>query len=454
MQKQQENRMGTMPMGKLIFKISIPLMTSMMFQALYNIVDSIFVAKLSQDAMNAISLAFPFQSLLIAFSTGTGVGMNALLSRSLGAKNQDSVDKAANTGIFLFLCSAVLFGILGFTLAGPFYRFQTTNASIISYGEKYLTICIGCSIALFSQMCFERLLQSTGRTDLAMISQISGAVCNMILDPIMIFGLFGFPRLEVLGAAIATVCGQTVATIIGLTLNIRKNHEVNLNFKKIRFDGKTVNEIYRIGFPSIIMQCVGSVMNFFLNNILISFTEAATAVFGAYYKIQSFIFMPIFGLNNGMVPIIAYNYGAKKPDRVRYAAKLCIITAIIIMSVGTILFETIPGVLLALFSPSEEMLSVGRVAFRIIGIHFPVAGFCIVAGSVCQALGKPMYTLITSFCRQLLVLLPSAWLLSLTGNLSLIWWAFPIAEIASAVLSTIFFRTTMKNRANISDYKI
>lgn len=432
-----------MPVGRLILRMSAPMMASMLFQALYNIVDSVFVAMLSQDAMNAVSLAFPFQTLAIAIAVGTGVGMGALLSRSLGKKDYDAVDQTAGTGIFLFLCSMVLFSLLGIFTAKPFYRFQTANQAIIDYGGDYLTVCIGFCFPLFAQIGGERLLQSTGRTDLAMIPQICGAVFNMAFDPILIFGLFGFPRLEVLGAAIATVTGQTLATVVAVVLNLKKNREIRFSFKMIRFRRDIAAEIYRIGLPSIIMQAIGSFMNFFLNNILISFTEAATAVFGAYYKIQSIIFMPVFGLNNAMVPIISYNYGARLHERVRRTIRTCIFIAVGIMSVGTLLFELVPGILLGLFSPSQEMLSVGTKAFRIIGTHFPVAGFCIVAGSVCQALGKPIYSLITSICRQLIVLLPAAYLLSLTGNVNAVWWAFPIAEVMSAIMSTVFIRKTL-----------
>lgn len=446
----KENKMGVMPEGKLLFTMAAPMMASMLFQAFYNIVDSVVVAMVSQDALNAVSLAFPVQMLAIALSTGTGVGVNALLSRYLGEKRKDKADQVANTGIFLFFCAAVFFSLLGLTLPETYYRLQTGNEMIIRYGKDYLSVCMGICYLLFGQMCFERLLQSTGRTDLAMIPQITGALINMILDPIMTLGLFGCPRMEVKGAAIATLFGQGAACIIGLVLNIRKNKEITIDVKKIRPVKVYITEIYRVGLPSILMQAIGSVMNFFMNRILISFTEAATAAFGAYYKIQSFIFMPIFGLNNAFVPIAAYNYGARKIGRVKKTLKLTVLTAIAIMTLGTVLFETIPGTLIGLFSPSEEMLSVGTDAFRIIGIHFPIAGFCIVAGSACQALGKPTYSLITSIFRQLLALLPAAYLLSLTGKLTMVWWAFPIAEIVSFVFSAIFLKNTLKS-ISISD---
>ncbi len=319
----RENKMGTMPIGKLLANMAGPVMISMLFQALYNIVDSVFVARLSQDAMNAVSLAFPLQTLCIAFAVGTGVGMNALLARSLGEKNMQAVDRAAGTGLFLTLCTAAVFAVLGFSLATPFFRFQTENAQIIAYGSDYVMICIGGSLGLFLQIYGERLLQSTGRTDLSMISQIAGAVCNIVLDPILIFGLLGFPRMEVAGAAVATIVGQFVGAGLGLFLNLKKNPEVQIHLKDIRPHRATVADIYAIGIPSIIMQSIGSVMMFGMNKILISFTEAATAVFGAYFKLQSFIFMPCFGLNNAMVPIVSYNYGAQKFDRVRKTAAQC-----------------------------------------------------------------------------------------------------------------------------------
>ena len=442
--QENENKMGVMPVGKLLFSMSAPMVASMLFQAFYNIVDSVIVAMISQDALNAVSLAFPMQMLCIAFSTGTGVGMSALLSRSLGAGQKKNADRAANTGIFLFLMMALVFLLLGLLAPEAYFRFQTGNETIIRYGRDYLSVCLCLSAALFMQMCFERLLQSTGRTDLAMIPQITGAVINMILDPVMVLGLFGFPRLEVKGAAVATVIGQTIAAVIGLILNLKKNREITLVPKLIRPHKRTILEIYEIGLPSIVMQAIGSVMNFGMNKILIGFTEAATAVFGAYYKIQSFIFMPIFGINNAYVPIISYNFGAKRPDRVRAAMKLTVTVSILIMTAGTLCFELFPSALLGLFSPGEEMLRVGVPAFRIIGIHFPVAGFCIIAGSTCQALGKPVYSLMTSIGRQLVVLLPAAYLLSLTGNLDAVWFAFPIAELVSFLLSAIFLKKTLR----------
>ncbi len=439
-----ENKMGVMPVGKLLAGMAIPMMISMLVQAFYNVVDSIFVARISENALSAVSLAFPLQNLMIAFGGGTAVGMNALLSRSLGEQRQELVDRAANTGIFLSVISALVFAFIGAFLSRPFFNSQTDVAEIVNYGTQYSTICLVGSIGIFSQFCFERLLQSTGKTSLAMTTQLIGAVTNIILDPILIFGLLGAPRLEVAGAAYATIIGQIVAATIAIVINIKVNHEVHLSLRKIRWDTEVARRIYKVGFPSILMQSVGSVMNFFLNKILISFSTTATAVFGAYFKLQSFIFMPVFGLNNGMVPIIAYNFGARRPDRVKKTIKLSIFSAISIMAVGVLVFETIPEVLLGFFNASEEMLAIGVPALRIIAINFLLAGFCIISISVFQAIGNPINSFFISVCRQLLVLLPVAWLLSRTGILNLVWFAFPIAELVSVILCAIFLRKTLK----------
>ena len=401
-----ENKMGTQPVGRLLAGMAIPMMISMLVQALYNIVDSVFVSRLSENALTAVSLAFPLQNLMIAVCAGTTVGMNALLSRSLGAKEQERADRAANTGIFLALASFVVFAIVGALFSRTFFLLQTDVPEIVDYGTDYARVCLCCSIGLFCQFTFERLLQSTGRTHLSMCTQILGAVTNIVLDPILIFGLLGFPRLEVMGAAVATVVGQCLAAVAALILNLKKTPDIHIRPRHIRWHGATVKNIYRIGLPSIVMQCIGSVMVFGVNRILISFTTTATAVFGAYFKLQSFIFMPVFGLNNGMVPIIAYNYGAKKPDRVKRTIKLAVLSAMGIMAVGFAVFEIAPGALLSFFDASENMLAIGAPALRIIALSFILAGFCIIAGSVCQAIGNPFYSLIVSVCRQLVVLLP------------------------------------------------
>ena len=442
----RENKMGVLPVGRLLASMAIPMMISMLVQAMYNVVDSVFVSRISENALNAVSLAFPLQNLMIAVGAGTAVGINALLSRSLGEKRQDMADRAAGTGIFLSLCNAVVFACIGIFLSRAFFMAQAKSVpEIVEMGTAYTRICLGLSVGLFSQFCFERLLQSTGRTVLTMTTQLVGAVINIVLDPVFIFGLCGMPRLGVTGAAVATVLGQMVAAVLAIVMNLKKNPDIHIRPRLIRWDKTVAREIYRVGVPSIVMQSIGSVMTFGMNKILFVFTPTATAVFGAYFKIQSFIFMPVFGLNNGMVPIISYNYGAARPDRVWKTVRLTIFTAVGIMCLGFLAFQTIPDVLLSLFDASAEMTAIGVPALRTISISFLLAGFCIIAGSVCQAIGNPLYSMVVSVCRQLVVLLPAAWLLSRTGRLELVWWSFPIAEIASVTLSTIFLRRTVRS---------
>ena len=441
-QAHEPNKMGVQPIGKLLFTMALPMTISMMFQAFYNIVDSFFVAQLSQDAMNAVSLAFPMQSLLIAFSVGTSVGMSTLISRSLGEKKPDKARETAGTGIFLELMMAAVFSVIGLLFGRTFFALQTQNETIIRYGGNYLTVVMGICFFLFAQVTMERMLQSVGRTDKSMLIQLSGAVLNIILDPLLIFGYAGFPRLEVMGAAVATVIGQGVATGVGILLNLKYNPELRRAFRMIRFRRRIAADIYRIGLPSILMQSIGSVVNFCMNQILIGFTEAATAVYGAYFKLQSFIFMPIFGLNNAMLPIISYNYGAGLFDRVRQTYRLSIAASVGYMTLGALAFLLIPDVLLGIFSPTQEMLDIGARAMRIISLHFPLAGFCIIAGSVCQAIGNPFHSLLISICRQVVVLLPAAYLLSLSGNLDNVWFCFPLAETVSFALSFYFLKKT------------
>ena len=442
----QENKMGVQPIGRLLASMAIPMMLSMLVQALYNVVDSVFVSRISENALNAVSLAFPLQNLMIAVGAGTAVGINALLSRSLGEKKQEMADRAAGTGIFLSLCNAVVFALIGIFLSRAFFMSQAKSVpEIVEMGTAYTRICLGLSVGLFCQFCFERLLQSTGRTVLAMATQMIGAVINIVLDPVFIFGLCGMPRLGVTGAAVATVLGQFVGALLAILLNLKRNPDIHIRLRLIRPDRRVAQEIYRVGVPSIVMQSIGSVMTFGMNKILFVFTPTATAVFGAYFKIQSFIFMPVFGLNNGMLPIISYNYGAARMDRVKRTVKLTICTAVCIMTAGFAVFQLAPATLLALFDASAEMTAIGVPALRIISISFLLAGFCIISGSVCQAIGNPLYSMVVSICRQLVVLLPAAWLLAQTGRLELVWWSFPIAEIASVTLSAIFLRRTMRS---------
>ena len=436
----EENKMGTMPVGKLIFNMSLPMMVSMLVQALYNIVDSIFVAKLSENALTAVSLAFPLQTLLIAVGAGTGVGMNALLSKSLGEKNfKKANDTAANAAV-LYILSYILFLILGFSVVKPFYLSQIGNADveIMEMGIEYLSTVMIFSFGLFTQFFFERLLTSTGRTIFSMTSQLTGAVTNIILDPILIFGLFGAPKMGVTGAAIATVIGQCVAGIVAAACNHKYNHDVKLSFKGFKPDLKIIGTIYAVGVPSIIVQSIGSIMTYCMNRILIEFSSTATAVFGVYFKLQSFFFMPVFGLNNGITPIIAYNYGAKQRKRMIHTIKLSMAVAFCLTFVGFIAFEAIPQVLLGMFNSSQQLLEIGIPALRIIGIHFLIAWFCIVAGTVFQALGKAVFSMIVSIMRQLFVLVPAAYILAKVGGLHAVWWSFPIAEIISLAVSLTF----------------
>lgn len=440
----QENKMGVMPVGKLLMSMSIPMMISMLVQALYNVVDSYFVAQISQDALNAVGLAFPIQNLMIAVSVGTGVGVNALLSRSLGEKNYETANATAGNGLLLAFLSGLVFIIIGQTVPRAFYLAQTDIPGIVEQGSVYLSICCTWSMGLFMEIMFERLLQSTGNTVLTMLTQGIGAVTNIILDPILIFGLGPFPKMGVAGAAVATVTGQIVGAVLGLIINFRFNKELNLKPSYLKPRGNIIKRIYAVGVPTMVMNSIGSVMVFGLNKILISFTDAATAVFSIYYKLQSFIFMPVFGLNNGMVPIIAYNYGAQKADRILQTMKLASATATVIMLIGLGVAELFPAWLLGIFNASEEMLTIGVPALRIICICFVFAGFGIVAGSVFQALGHGMLSMTVSIVRQLVVLLPVAWLLSLTGRLELVWLAFPLSELFSVVLCVFFTRRIVR----------
>ncbi len=433
----QENKMGVMPIGKLLISMSLPMMISMLVQALYNIVDSIFVAQVGEYAVRAVSLAFPAQTLMIAVAVGTAVGINALLSRTLGEKEFEKANKVAVNGVFVCALCYLLAALLGGFAAKAFIYSQTDVEQVRSYGTSYLIICTVCSLGIFMQICFERLLQSTGKTIYTMITQGTGAIINIILDPILIFGLFGAPRLEAAGAAIATVTGQTIAALLAVFFNLKHNDEVRLNFKGFRPDFRLIGQIYAVGAPSIVVQAIGSVMTYGMNLILSTYGIAQT-VFGLYFKLQSFVFMPIFGLNNGMVPIIAYNFGAGKRSRVIKTIKTSIYYAVGIMFVGLIIMELFPVQLLSMFNATPDLIAVGVPALRIICLSFLFAGFCIVVGSSFQALGNGVYSMIVSIARQLVVLLPAAYLLSLSGNITNIWFAFPIAELMSVLMSSYF----------------
>lgn len=435
-----ENKMGTMPVGKLLVNMSLPMMISMLVQACYNIVDSVFVARVSENALTAVSLAFPLQTLMIAVGGGTAVGVNALLSKSLGEKEFERANKAAENGIFLYALSYLVFLIAGLTVVRPFYVSQTHNADpeILEMGVQYLTIAMTCSFGILTQFIFERLLTATGRTFYSMISQLCGAITNIVLDPILIFGMFGLPKMGVAGAAIATVIGQCVGGTVAMICNFRYNHDIHISFRGFRPDGKIIATIYKVGVPSIIMQSIGSVMTYGMNLILVTFSSTAAAVFGVYFKLQSFFFMPLFGMNNGVTPIIAYNYGAKNRKRMIHTIKLSMKVAFVLMLIGFIVFETVPQVLLGLFDASEDMLVIGEPALRTIAFHFLIAWFCIIAGTVFQALGCAVYSLIVSVMRQLVVLLPAAYILAQLGGLHAVWWSFPIAELMSFAVSAFF----------------
>ena len=436
----RENKMGTMPVRRLVLSMSLPMMIAMLVQALYNVVDSYFVAKLSENALTAVGMVFPFQNLMIAVGVGTGVGVNAFLSRSLGEKNYDAANRAAENGVFLAVLSTLVFTVAGLTLAHPFIAVQTDIPDIVSSGTAYMRICGGLSFGLFLEIMFERLLQATGRTFYTMLTQGTGAIINIILDPILIFGLFGVPKMGIQGAAAATVFGQIVAMFLALILNHTKNKEVRINFRSFTPNWRTISIIYQVGVPSIIMQSISSVMTFGMNKILIGFSETAVAVFGVYFKLQSFIFMPIFGLNNGMIPIVAYNYGARSKKRIMETVWLSIGIAVGIMLIGLMVFHLMTPQLLMLFQADEEMLAIGVPALRIISLSFLFAGYCIIVGSVFQALGNGVYSLIISVARQLVCILPLAWFFARTFGLHAVWLSLPLAEITSVVLSSILFR--------------
>jgi len=433
-----ENKMGNMPVNRLLLSMAIPMIISMMVQALYNIIDSIWVSNINQDALTAISLAFPMQNLMISIGVGTGVGVNALLSKSLGEKNHKMVNQTMGNGLFLSVLSGMFCMLIALVASRTFFTVQTDIVPIIDYGSEYLFICMFFCIPAFGQIFFERLLVSTGKTLYSMITQMSGAVLNIVLDPILIFGYGPAPELGMKGAAIATVTAQFCAMLLAIFFNLKYNHEIHFSsLHNFHPNWNIIKRIYMVALPSIIMMSITSIMIFGFNKILMGFTDAAATVLGIYFKLQSFVFMPIFGLNNGMVPIIAYNYGARKPERMVRTIRLSIVYAIGIMIVGMSIFNIFPKELLLIFNATEEVLEIGIPALRIISLSFLLAGFCIVVGSVFQALENGLLSMLISVCRQLLVLLPCAYLLAQIGNLNIVWFAFPIAEIISLLLSSI-----------------
>lgn len=440
----QENKMGVMPIPKLLITMSLPMIISMLVQALYNIVDSMFVAQLNEDALTAVSLAFPIQNLMIAVAAGTGVGINALLSKSLGEKKYETANKIAQNGILLAVLSSLVFALIGIFGSRAFFAVQTDDAQIIEYGVEYMSVISIVSIGVFLQITFERLLQSTGKTIFNMITQGLGAIINIILDPILIFGWFGLPAMGVTGAAVATVVGQVIAALLGLFFNQKYNKEIHVTFKGFKPCKETIGNIYKIGVPSIIMQSIGSLTTFGMNNILLMFSSTAATVFGVYFKLQSFVFMPVFGLTNGMIPIIAYNYGARNKKRIYQTIKLSVGIAVGIMILGLVIFQLCPATLLGLFEASENMLKIGVPALQTISLSFVFAGFCIVISSVFQALGNGVYSLIMSIARQIVVILPVAFIFAKLFGLDMVWYAYPIAEIVSVIICIVLLQRILK----------
>ena len=438
------NKMGTWPIGKLLVNMALPLVISMLVQALYNVVDSIYVSRISESAVTALSLAFPIQNLLIGCATGVGVGVNSLLSKSLGERNYERANKTAGNGFLLSCAFSALFVIFGLFFARPFFATQTSVAETLDGGSIYLAIVTIGSIGIFIEVLFERLLQASGNAFQSMITQATGAIINIILDPILIFGWFGLPAMGIAGAALATVIGQWIAAILAMGLNLKYNKELKLLRKHAKPDRYVIRTILSIGVPSIIMVGIGSVMNFGINQILQGFSETATGVFGIYFKLQSFFFMPLFGINNAVISIVAFNYGARNPERMLQTVKMACAAGLCIMLTGLAAFQLIPEVLLSLFDPSAEFMRMAVQALRTISWCFPVAAVCIILGSTFQALGTGIYSTIISLCRQLVMLLPAAYLLSLSGEVTHVWWAWPIAESAGLTLTVFFFLRNYK----------
>ncbi len=442
----QENKMGVMPIPKLLISMSLPMIISMLVQALYNVVDSMFVAQLNENALTAVSLAFPIQNLMIAVAAGTGVGINALLSKSLGEKKYETANTIAKNGILLGILSSLVFAILGLLGSRLFFEIQTKDEQIIEYGTQYMSVITIVSIGLFLQITFERLLQSTGKTIFNMITQGTGAIINIILDPILIFGWFGLPAMGVTGAAVATVIGQVFAALLGLYFNHKFNKEIHVSFKGFKPSKETIGNIYKIGVPSIIMQSIGSLTTFGLNNILLMFSSTAATVFGVYFKLQSFVFMPVFGLTNGMIPIVAYNYGAQNKKRIYQTIKLSAAIAVGIMLIGVVIFQTFPQTLLGLFEASDHMLEIGVPALRTISLSFVFAGFCIVSSCVFQALGNGVYSMLLSIARQIVIILPVAFVFAKLFGLNMVWYAYPMAEVFSVIICIFLLKHILKKK--------
>ena len=449
--KPDENKMRTRPAGRLLFTMALPLILSMLVQAVYNVVDSVYVSQISESAVTALSLAFPVQNLLIGCAIGVAVGVNSLLSKSLGEGNRDHANIAAGNGIFLAAIVMVVFMVFGIVGSRPYYTIQSTVAETIEGGTSYVYICCLFCGGLLIEVLGERLLQATGRTVYTLFTQGTGAILNIILDPVFIFGFepLGIAPMGVAGAAVATVIGQWVAGIMAVIFNLKCNKEVQFGLKYLRPHGKVMKLILAVGIPSMVMMAIGSVMNFAINQILLGFKqygETPAAVFGVYYKLQSFVFMPVFGLNNAAITLVAYNYGARLPHRITKVLKASVTGAFVFMVAGTLLFQFAPNLLLMPFDPSADFMDMGMTALRIISFHFPLAAIGIALSASFQGLGKGSYSTIISLCRQLIVLVPVTYLLSLSGNIHLVWWAFLISEVVSLALTLLFFRRIYKAR--------
>lgn len=445
----QENKMRTMPVGRLLVTMALPLVASMLVQALYNVVDSIYVSRISESAVTALSLAFPVQNLLIGFATGVAVGVNSLLSKSLGEGNQERANQSAGNGIVLMLIAAAVFMIFGAFGSRPYFEMQSEVAETVEGGTSYISICCLLSLGIFVEVMGERLLQASGRTVYTLFTQGTGAIINILLDPVFIFGYFGIPAMGIAGAAVATVIGQWVAAIMAVFFNLKCNTDVQFKLRYCKLRKDVAMPILTVGIPSIVMMAIGSMMTFGMNQILQGFKrygETATGVFGIYFKLQSFVFMPVFGLNNASISILAYNYGARQPKRITETLKKSLLTAMGVMLLGLLAFQTVPGVLLGIFEPSEQFLEIGCAALRIISLSFPLAAVGIALGASFQALGIGIYSTITSLCRQLIVLLPVAFLMSLTGDVNAVWWAFPIAEVVSLLVTLYLYSRVYRKR--------
>lgn len=444
----KENKMGTMPIGKLLVNMALPMIISMLVQALYNIVDSVYVSQVSESAVTALGLAFPVQNMQIGFAVGIGVGVNALLSQSLGRKDQETANWAAGQGIFLMMVATAIFMLFGIFGVRPYYEMQSNVAETVEGGIAYTQICCLLTVGIFVQVLCERLLQATGRAMQTMILQGTGAIINIILDPVFIHGWWGMPKMGIAGAAVATVIGQCVGAVLGIYMNVRHNPDIHMHLKYVKPNWKIIQPILMVGIPSVIMNGIGSVMNFGMNQILQGFHETATGVFGIYFKLQSLFYMPLFGINNATISIIAFNYGARKPKRIVHTLKLATITAVCIMLVGLGIFQLFPEALLGIFNPTEDFMSIGVKALRILSLPFPVAAVCIALSASFQALGNGSYSTIVSLCRQLVVLLPVAYLLSLTGDVGNVWWSFPVAEVVSALVTALLFARLYRSKVH------